>query len=64
LAKSPESDIDTPITNGGPELVAEPGKVVVAELEHALNSNAAAKHASAVRPERPTVLIMCIPSCP
>jgi hypothetical protein len=55
------------MTNGGPELAelaAEPGEEVVAELEHAPTSSAAAKHAAAARPDCLTVLIMCIPLGP
>src|SRR5579864_5005821 len=57
------------MTSGGPELAepgeaAEPGEEVVAELEHAPTSSAAVKHAAAVLPDRPVVLIICIPSRP
>src|SRR5579859_3612057 len=57
------------MTSGGPELAepgeaAEPGEEVVAELEHAPTSNAAARHAAAAWPDCLTVLIMCIPLCP
>jgi hypothetical protein len=57
LAKSPESDIDAPITSGGAEeLLAEPGEEAVAELEHAPSNSAAATHPSTDQRDRPTVL--------
>jgi hypothetical protein len=49
-AKSPESDIDAPITSGGPEKVVAPpdefGDAVFADDEHAPKTSAAATHAA------------------
>jgi hypothetical protein len=56
-AKSPDSDIDIPITNGGFAPPAEP----VDEDPHAASNNAAAKNAGTAQPDRPAVLAMASP---
>jgi hypothetical protein len=62
VAKSPDSDIDAPISSGGFEAVLLPADPAVAEDPHAASNSAAAKHAGTAQPDRPAVLAMaCIP---
>src|SRR5258708_22740643 len=54
--------MEIPITSGGPEgVVAVPAGELLAELEHAPSSSAAAEHATAVQPDRFMVFIIRFP---
>ena len=57
MATSPESDIDIPMTSGGPTAAEEPPAGPLAELEHALAS------AKTAQPDRLAVLAMATVSC-
>src|SRR5258708_38092082 len=56
-AKSPDSDMESAMTNGGCAPPVEPGD----EDPHAVSNNAATKHAGTPQPDRLAVLAMACP---